>query len=235
MRIHSLRTVRRHLVGVIVIALLAGCATSRSISHSTEHDYAYKGELSEFNVLGVDPNQAVTDKDIAAAFAKEHAVKLQSGKAILLIQSGAAVPDEPMCTELARHFRVAPFSGVPDSASATASFSKTLRLTAAQGGYDFIVCYWGVLEAEQANLATKTVSWVPVAGRFVPDETQRMRIRLKAIVIDARTGHWVMQTPDPIEAQAASARANRYNADQAQVAALKEKGYKALVDALLKM
>ncbi|MBI5092109.1 MAG: aminopeptidase [Candidatus Hydrogenedentes bacterium] len=223
------------LSGLLILTLLTGCMSRRSISHARGYEPSYEGELSEFNVLGVDPTQPISDTDIAAAFAKEHNVKLQAGKAVLLIQSGSPVPDEPMCTELARHFRVAQFSGVPDKTSSTANFSKTLRLTAAQGGYDFIVCYWGVLEAEQANLATKTVSWVPMAGRFVPDETQRMRIRLRAVVVDARTGQWVMLAPEPIEARTASARANRDNADQAQVATLKEKGYTSLVETLLKM
>ena len=91
----------------------------------------------------------------------------------------------------------------------------------------------GVLEAEQYDLATKTVSWVPIVGRAVPDETQEMRIRLKLVLVDVRTGQWAMLVPDPVSSRSISGRIRREQADQHQVAQLKQAGYAALAEAFV--
>jgi hypothetical protein len=138
---------------------------------------------------------------------------------------------------LGKHFKVGPFSGVPEGkadAPQPPNLASALRLAAAQGGYDYILCYWGVLEAKQKDLAGKAVSWVPVVGRVVPDETQEMRVQLKLIAIDARSGQWAMLVPEPASDSAISARLGRSNADQAQVDKLKEEGYAKLVEELVK-
>lgn len=217
------------LVGIVFA--LSGCM-SRSISDSDYQGNVWRGnsnaaELSEFSVLGIDPNKPITDKDISAQYATKKPLKLKKDAGILLIQSGAMFPDESMQRELAKTFRVGPFSGRADDSKG--NYSKALRLTAAQGGYDYILCYWGVLESSQKKLATKGVSWVPIIGNAVPDETQQLRIRLKAIVVDVQTSQWVMIGPDAIGDSAVSAHINRKNSDQAQVAELKEKAYTALV------
>lgn len=59
--------------------------------------------------------------------------------------------------------------------------------------------YWGVLESARENLSTKVVSWVPILGALVPDENQRMRIRLKVALIAVKTGHWSMFSPEPFD------------------------------------
>lgn len=41
----------------------------------------------------------------------------------------------------------------------------------------------------------KVVSWVPILGALVPDENQRMRIRLKVALIDVKSGKWEMFSP----------------------------------------
>lgn len=122
----------------------------------------------------------------------------------------------------------------PPDAKDAPDYARALRLAAAQGGYDYVLCCWGVLEAEQKNLPSKGVSWVPVLGRSVPDQSQRMRLRLKAVLLDARTGRWVMVAPPPAESDAASNRSNRAQTDQSQVQKLKEEGYKALIEELIK-
>jgi hypothetical protein len=61
-----------------------------------------------------------------------------------------------------------------------------------------------------------------------------MRIRLKVAVVDVRTGQWEMFTPEPFEDVDSSGRYARVSSDQAQVAVLKEKGYRAAVDDLVK-
>lgn len=223
---------------VLLLCTTVGCKT-RSISNSGyDGGYSwggsgmYGGELSEFSIIGIDSATPITNEQIAQTFAADRSVTIKRGGAMLLIQSGALFPDEPMQRELSKYFRVVPFSGAVDKDAAKVNLSKPLRLAAAQGNCDVIACYWGVLESAQKDLATKTVSWVPIAGRVVPDEKQQMRIRLKLVLVDARTGNWQMIAPEPIEDDGFSARVNRESSDQNQVNRLKEKGYTALAQQL---
>lgn len=233
--------------------LLAGCHTqSRSISHSDYHgsgrgsDYAarsngsdpgfeYRGELSEFDVLGITRGGVASDTEIEQALAKAKSVRLQRNSTILLVQSGAMFPDGPMVAELSRYFRVVPFSGVPPVSQMPASgrfesgyaegYSRSLRLAAARGGDDVILCYWGILESENAKLATKTVSWVPVMNWFVPDEKEHMRVRLKMALVDVRTGNWSVLSPAPVDDARLSTSPRRGVADRKLVENLKQKAY----------
>jgi hypothetical protein len=237
-------------------AMLAGCAhTTRSISHSeypqpgvyrggpaaegaSDPAFAYRGELSEYDVLGVSRDEITSEADIQRAMEKSKPIRLHPGGSILLIQSGALFPDAPMVTELGKHFNIIPFCGVPAVRKASADsletestdsegYSRSLRLTAARGGAEFIICYWGILESEDDRLATKTVSWVPVMHWFVPDEKQHVRIRLKVALIDVRSGNWSVFSPQPFEDARLSTGPRRGAVDQKQVERLKKLAYEA--------
>lgn len=223
--------------------VLAGCE-SRSISNSGfDHRYnyagrggqadGYAGELSELDVLGVTPDSAITEADIRTALQGATGVRLEPASKVLLIQSGAEFPDAPMLEALSRQFSVAPFSGKPRGrADGAPSYSKSLRLAAARGGYDKIVCYWGVLESERKNKITAAVSWVPVIGSVIPDERENMRIQLKAAIVDVASGRWSIVTPAPRTSTSLSSIVGRRTTDQDLVTALKTKGYRDLAEAL---
>jgi len=233
---------------ILAIFILSGCST-RSISnsgydgggrHYRADNALYKGELTEFDVLGIDPATAISDEEITKSLSKASKVGIKQGDAIMLIQSGAMFPDGPMLQEFNKHFAVMPFSGIPmsDSQNRSASnknYGNALRLAAAKGGNEIIVCYWGILETAQKNLATSAVSWVPVAGWMIPDESQMMRIRLRFAIIDVETGSWTIFTPDLIDDTTISAMFNRESSDQGQVALLKEKAYKEAVERLVRV
>ena len=246
---------------LIALALLTGCAKStRSVSNSSYREpgrfahfaprpndsdpgFAYRGELSEFDVLGITRTGTASEADIEKALAAAKPIRLKSGASVLLVQSGAIIPDPPMVTELSKHFRVVPFTGVPQVSRRgtdgqferydAGEFSKSLRLAAARGGCETILCYWGILESANAKLVTKTVSWVPVASWFIPDETQHMRIRLKLALVDVRTGDWTVLSPNAIEASRLSVSPRRAVADQKLVERLKLKAYEAGAKELL--
>jgi hypothetical protein len=247
---------------IMIGGLFAGCdTTGRSISHSgyqepqdtyayhgprirpSDPDFAYRGELSEFDVLGIERGETASEQDIQKALDNAKAVKLNANSAILLIQSGAIFPDAPMVKELGRYFRVNPFSGVPptsrrgpEAPSETRdpeSFSQSLRLAAARGGNDTIVCYWGVLESEKQDLATKSVSWIPTMGWVVPDEKQHIRIRLKLALIDVRSGNWSVLSPEAFDDLRMSTSVHRGAKDQQQVELLKARAYEASVKDLV--
>ena len=247
---------RLSLLCALAAALaLAGCA-ERSISNSgyeVGHGYHgyyaaanpfYRGELTEFDVLGITFEKSPSDDEIARSAAAFRRIAARRGAPILVIQSGAAIPDDPMVAALDRYFAVIPFSGVPLAgheitaekpapADETQRYGHALRLAAARGGADLIFCYWGVLESAAEDEATKGISWLPIIGGVIPDETQHMRIRLKVAVIDVKTGSWAMFMPTPFTDTALSAAANRAVADQGQVEKLKAEAYKAAVDAFL--
>lgn len=235
---------RLSALAIVLAIILAGCST-RSISNSEvipEHGSrycdvpgsGYRGELSEFNVLGVRPDEPVSDEEIRSALEASKLIRFKPGSRILLIQSGAQFPDQPMVAALSGPFTVSGFSGVPEGGnSQTADYAKSIRLAAARAGAAGVVVYWGVLETGTEILATKAISWVPIVGGVLPDETQKMRIRLKVAVIDVATGTWDMVYPEPLNDTAASGHYTRYSSDQGQVAKLKDAAYGAAA-ALLK-
>lgn len=226
----------RLLLITLAILLASGCAT-RSISDSgyPERSYygaqpanpLYSGELSEFDVLGVNAEADVSDAQINEAFVDDPSRKLlRKGDLVLLIQSGAMIPDEGMIEHMEKTFSVSVFTGVPEKEKPEgSSYSKSLRLAAAKAGIGTIIVYWGVLESGIENLETKTISWVPIIGSLLPDEAQSMRIRLKVAVIDVRSGQWEIFTPRTLDDKSYSGRINRKQTDQAQVAILKAAAY----------
>ncbi len=237
----------------VALLFLGGC-TTRSISNAGYQgetgshrsapppEFSYRGELSEFDVLAIRRDQHVTDAEIQRALASAQQVRLRKGSSLLLVQSGAVFPDGPMITELRKHFTVTPFSGRPSEWNVAGgnfanapveSYSRALRLAAAQSGSETILCYWGALESASTSNAGRTVSWVPVVGRLVPDKSQQMRIRLKVALIDVRSGSWTVLCPEPFEDEALSAKLTRERSDLRQVESLKGKAYAACVKDLL--
>jgi hypothetical protein len=249
------RGVRRLVLPLVAILIVSGCSV-RSISNSgydsgaSRHGYGaaapsnpfYRGELSEFDVLGIDRGKMVSEQEIQQAIDARGPFALKRGTSVMLIQSGALIPDDPMVKALEKYYTVGVFSGVPpatstasaDGTNAAETYARSLRLSAARGGYEKVVVYWGLLETAQENLVTHTVSWVPVVGWALPDQRQRMRIRLKMAVIDVRSGQWEMFSPEAFGDAAYSARVGRAGSDQAQVWALKDKAYVAAADDLVK-
>jgi len=234
---------RAFILITVTFFIVSGCAT-RSISDSgykqdTGYRYQhsgnplYKGELSEFQILGIDPAAKITQEEINKALESKQRISLPKGSSIMLIQSGAMIPDEPMVKALEKYYNVSVFSGIPPSQNIS-DYAFSLRLAAAKGGFEKIVAYWGLLETAQKGLATKTVSWVPFVGGAIPDEGQEMRIRLKVAVVDVRSGQWETFSPEPFQDTSASARFTRESSDQGQVSLLKLKAYETAAEDLVK-
>lgn len=262
---------------LVACCLFVGCAKKvRSISQSGFNDHfhyagSHNRELDEFDVLGLDPSQPVTEEEIRRISNQSRPIQLTPGSTILLVQSGAIYPDAPMVSALSKQFRVVPFTGVattkqtPDRAATATeqrtrnaiivtdtdmpptvvplntlakesyptdtphepvgAYSRVLRLAAARAGASAVVCYWGILESGTEDIATKTVSWMPVLRWVLPDERQHARIRLKIAVVDVPTGNWTVFSAQPIELKSWSVRPRREVADQKQVESLKQQAY----------
>src|SRR5687767_6675639 len=214
----------------LCLALLSSCKT-RSISDSGYREgygepgsALYRGEITELDVLGA-PAVAPTVEGYAP-------VTVKRGDRLLVIQSGALLPDEPMLKELERYFSIAAFSGIP-SKEQESTYAERLRSAALNGGCTRLFVYWGVLESARRGEPTKVLSWLPVVGPTLPDSTQTMRIRLKGFLVDARSGRWTMVMADSFEDQRTSAPIVRERSDQRQVGRLKAIGYRNLVARLL--
>jgi len=247
---------------ILACAFVAGCTKhATSISHFGDvpqgaycHDpagdgtsdpaFAYRGELAEAEILGISRTEITSEAEIRRTLDTAKPVKLRPNSTVLLIQSGALFPDGPIVSALSRHCNVVPFSGVPkvrptcSGAAQTESpdpesYAKALRLTAARGGADLIVCYWGMLETDSERLPTKTVSWVPIIHWVVPDEKQHRTIRLKVALVDVRTGNWSVFSPKPYTDARVSTSPRRGVVDQKQVEHLKQLAYEAAVSELL--
>lgn len=112
----------------VSLLFLVGCTTElRSISNSGYYGGwgTYRGELSEFDILGTTPAQS--EADIASVLASATPPKIMRGDKLLLIQSGAMVPDNDMMEAAAACFSVAPFAGVPPAEKSGTTGSLRLR------------------------------------------------------------------------------------------------------------
>jgi hypothetical protein len=253
------------LFAIICVSLVGCTKRGRSISNSGYADHSlgaytgdsekgphsdaafkYRGELSEFDVLGITPGENASEAEIQRALDNAKRIKLHQGSSLLVIQSGATFPDAPMVAELEKHFRVVTFSGVPPASPGVSpagvsespdaqNYSRSLRLAAARGGNEIIVCYWGMLESETENLPTKTVSWVPVVNWMAPDEKQNMRIRIKMALIDVRTGDWTVFSPRAFANNRISTSPTRSASDQKQVERLKQQAYMESAQELVRL
>jgi hypothetical protein len=195
----------------------------RSISNTARpwghQNTTYAGELSELDVVG----KFTGDGD-------GRVVTLRPGDRVAVIQSGALFPDQQMLDGLGTRLKVGSMSGIP---SPDRGAGEGMLGAARRGGFDKIVCYWGVLESRARATAGKAARWVPIAGLFVPDESQEMRIRLRMIIAEVQSGTWRSLEPEPIEDDRASSVATRYDADADQVEDLKEVAYRRAVELLL--
>lgn len=245
MQANNWRSLRNFCVLLLAAVVIAGCGT-RSISNSgyyadSDRGYGqknspfYKGELNEFDVLGIDPKSSITEADIQKSLAAKSRITVSKGSSIMLIQSGAMIPDEDMVKGMEKYYNVSVFTGVPTEGGTPGdAYAKALRLAAAKGGYEKLMVYWGLLETGREDMATKIVSWIPFIGGAIPDQTQRMRIRMKVAIVDVKSGQWDMFSPPPFEDTDASGRYSRVSSDQSQVAVLKAKAYNATVDDVVK-
>ena len=192
-------------------------------------------QSDELDVLGIDSKSAISEEEIQKAITSKSRMTVPKGSAVMLIQSGATIPDEDMVKGMEKYYNVSVFTGVPaEGGGPPGNYSRALRLAAAKGGAEKLIVYWGLLETGREDLATKAISWIPFLGGVLTDETQRMRIRMKVAVVEVKSGQWDMFSPEPFDDSASSGRHSRASADQLQVAALKGKAYKATADDLVK-
>ena len=98
-----------------------------------------------------------------------------------------------------------------------------------------MVCCWGILESGSEEIATKTVTWLPLVNWIVPDEKQHMRIRLKVALVDVASGSWSVFSVQPADSKSWAWKPRREVADQKLVESLKIKAYELAAKDLIAM
>ena len=110
----------------LTASLLAASCASRSISSPNmpwgNSNTSYVGELSEFDVVGTGLGHSA---DLPP-------VRLTRGDRVLLLQSGAAFPDEQLADALGATLSVSPSSGIPSGWTVK---GEGLLGAARRGGY----------------------------------------------------------------------------------------------------
>ncbi|MEM0895437.1 MAG: hypothetical protein AAGJ79_01035 [Verrucomicrobiota bacterium] len=215
----------------IVTCAITSCSTV-SISN-TGNNRLYSGELSQMDVLGL-----TSESPVSLASYKNWSPPRNGGR-ILLVQSGAMMPDPALLDAFEQRFDVVAFSGLKSDYSARSSSglkkeaiptARKMRAAAAAAGAKHIVCVWGSVESEDVQHATKAVSWVPVAGGIVPDETEHMRLSLKAGIIDTTSGQWDSVSHYSPVSKSVSANLNRSVRRTQHIESAKESGYEVLAE-----
>jgi hypothetical protein len=228
----------------ISMVLLAGCASHSSTDYHRA-DYSSRkvkgfngNELCEMDVVGAALEKTPSDKDIANALDRSADVQFKLGDSVLVIQSGQPVPDARMVSEVNKHYRAIPFSGIrsdwarhnPDDRED--HYSKSLRMAAAQAGAQKILCYWGNLEVAKHDLSTKTITWLPVVDVIIPDQKDNVRVHLKLALVDVRTGAWSFFRTQPVQAQVITTGWAREHLEIPEVRELQQKSYVVAVNTL---
>jgi hypothetical protein len=202
----------KNITPLIVLSLiLSGCESTRSISDTPlERNTLYKGELSQLDVLsGFCNTETITRND-------EQTVKV--GTKVMLIQSGQFTPNQHLVAKLSERHTVIPFSGIPGIGTHKgASWNEVAKL----GQIDTAIVYWGEIQTGYTPKGTSALSWVPVAGFFIPDTKQKMRIRFTDVVIDIKSGKWKYGEIISRETETESSMYSRDIEDQKQINELK--------------
>jgi hypothetical protein len=141
---------------------------------------------------------------------------IKSSSKIIVMQSGQMTPELSITLALSEKLTVLPFSGIPGKGNYS---GISWREAAKAGSVSNFLIYWGDIETKYVN--RKAISWVPIVGMAIPDETQSMRVTIKYIVTDVNTGQWEFGTVFSSESETSTSAFNRGSKDEEQISVLK--------------
>lgn len=232
--------------------ILTGCSspTKRPFYPRVENlGNSQNMQLTEYEVLDIDLNQEISEEDIRTAveIAKSQVFKLTPKSKIVLVQSGATVPDTTMQEIMMKHYRVSVYSGISqakntpkvfkknDQSTVTSnnSFIRKLRLASARAKQDKIIVYWGKMELGRLDRESKTRVWEGYNGGSIPSSTEYLRYLVRFAIVDVNTGMWAMYSSINKEAPYKRRSINSTSEDIAQLTKVKDDAYLLSVENLL--
>lgn len=225
-----------------LFALSVTACTSQRFTPRTDVLPPATGHLTEQDVLDINPKMEVTEDDIQDAIraASAGTFNLAQGSRIILVQSGATVPDSVMQEAMMSHYQVSVYSGIapikprPKLArkgetpleTPEPNYIKTLRLAAAKAKQDKIIVYWGNLELGKLDNDNKTIVWQRYLSGDIPSSTKQLRYLIRFALVDVKTGMWTMYSSINHQDEYVQAVFKGYENDVVQVNRVKEASYR---------
>lgn len=232
--------------------LISGCsssATKRPFSQRIDNLTNLQAKhLTEQEVLDIDSTLEITEHDIhrAVKIAKSQIFKLTPKSKIVLVQSGATVPDTAMQEAMMKYYRVSVYSGIPQVKISSKfikkneqtyippqnTYIKRLRLAAARAKQDKIIVYWGKMELGRMDSENKTLIWDSYYGGDIPSATEYLRYLVRFALVDVNTGMWAMYSSINKEVPYKKRGINSTNHDMTQISKVKADAYALAVQNL---
>lgn len=225
-----------------LFALSITACTSQKFTPRTDVLPPATGHLTEQDVLDINPKQEVTEDDIQDAIkaASSGTFTLTPGDRIILVQSGATVPDSVMQEAMMSHYQVAVYSGIapikprPKLArkgetpleTPEPNYIKTLRLAAAKARQDKIIVYWGYLELGKLDNDNKSIVWQRYLSGDIPSSTKQLRYLVRFALVDVKTGMWTMYSSINHQDEYVQTTFKSYENDIVQVNRVKDASYR---------
>ncbi|QBH97046.1 hypothetical protein EKN56_11945 [Limnobaculum zhutongyuii] len=241
MRSHKYFASGRFLPLLLLLSVaLSGCSSSPDFK-SRAAGLTAKNGLTEQEVLDIDPFVEITEHDIQQAVreASKSSFLIPSRAQIVLVQSGATVPDAVMQQEMMNYFSVSVYSGLSPSKQRSPvarkneeqeeapqpNYIRSLRLASAKARQDKIIVYWGTLELGMPDKDNIQVVWLPYHNGEIPKETKLLRYSIRFASVDVRNGMWVMYTPPNTESEFMSVPFQSDQTKLNQIIKIKEESY----------
>ena len=199
-------------ISLLAAAMVAGLSSCESTSLSNPAGSGHGGDLSLYELAGIDPRKEVTESDIQRLRGGRVGALPSKGARILLVQSGAHQPDEDLrkayasfCDPVPWDGRsVEPISRGDGSASVKSpgSAGRRLRLVAAQQNCSHVVVVFGEIQSASETLPTDSLmGWVPLVGDVVPSSRSGHRLMAQAIVLETGAPRYQLVSADSKEAK----------------------------------
>ncbi|AKJ41614.1 hypothetical protein [Pragia fontium] len=225
---------------LISATLISGCSSAPEFK-SRAANLTGKSQLTEQEVLDIDPLTEITEHDIQQALkeANKDSFLIPKNSPIVLVQSGANIPDAAMQQEMMKYYNISVYSGLSPTKPKTPiarknaeqallpqpNYIKSLRLAAAKARQNKIVVYWGSFEQGLPDKDNTKIVWLPYHNGDILRETKYLRYSIRFATVDVKSGMWVMYTPPNTESEfinvAFQSSQNKLN----QVTEVKESAY----------
>lgn len=230
-----------NLISIYCLSLLLISCSAEKTSKNPAYlaSKTEQKQLTDKDIFDDEFDKEITEYDIQdAAYQGKKGLFVPLNSSIILVQSGATVPDAYMQSELAKYYRVSVYNGIPNPKNLPSNrknkdssnyfnnnYMKKLRFIAAKGGQDTIIIYWKTLEKGTLDQKTNTIKWNQYNGDNLTNNTKLLRYLLKFTLVDVVTGNWSTYSPVNIEVDYIIPKKSTIPTEQFQIDQLIQKTY----------
>lgn len=212
--------------------LLVGCSSEKTVKNAAyTASKTVHPQLTDKDIFDEELDKEITDYDIQeAAYQARNGFYVPVNSSIILVKSGATVPDAYMQSELAKFYRISTYNGFANTKRPSNrkkskdtenafnnNYMRQLRLIAAKGGQSTIIVYWGTVEKAVLNEKTNLFDWSPYDGTKLQTDTKLLRYLLRFTLVDVITGNWSTYSPVNLEVKYIDKKMNSNMTDALQI------------------